>query len=153
MRNRDRKPQGEWAELLFMTRAVPFPHFILSRPWGDSACYDVGVEFKRRHRRVQVKSTLHPRRGSAFRIGVLGPNRQPYKRGDIDFLAVYLISINRWYIIPSSALCHGRTRLRNIQITPGSPRGKWCQYEEAWHLLRQPKRRKKSKSRQPKRRK
>ena len=125
--NRDRKPQGEWAELLFMARVAYFRDVILSRPWGDSACYDVGVEFYRRYRRIQVKSTLHPRRGKAFRIGLLGPNHRPYRRADIDCVAIYRISIDSWYIIPSAALCHGRARLRNLQITPDSPTGKWRQ--------------------------
>ena len=37
------KLQGEWAELLFMTRATE-RGFSVSKPWGESQAYDVTVE-------------------------------------------------------------------------------------------------------------
>jgi hypothetical protein len=133
------KERGEWAELQFMARAAG-EGFLVSRPWGDSACYDVGLEFRRRYMRVQVKSTIQPRRGdTSFRVGLIGPGGEPYKVGQIDFVAVYLISIDRWYIFPVRLLRSKNARLRVLQITPGSPRGRWFGFEDRWDLLRKKK--------------
>ena len=38
------KERGEWAELCFMARAVQHG-FSVSRPYGDSSAYGVGVEY------------------------------------------------------------------------------------------------------------
>ena len=51
------KQQGEWAELCFMARAAGLG-LRVSKPYGDSASYDVGVECDGRILRVQVKSTM-----------------------------------------------------------------------------------------------
>ena len=37
------KERGEWVELQFMARAVR-NGFKVSKPWGDSSAYDVGIE-------------------------------------------------------------------------------------------------------------
>jgi PD-(D/E)XK nuclease superfamily protein len=50
------KERGEWVELQFMARAVR-KGFKVSKPWGDSSAYDVGIESGERILRVQVKST------------------------------------------------------------------------------------------------
>ncbi len=131
------KERGEWAQLCFMARAAE-EGLTISCPYGDSTSYDVGVEYRGRYLRIQVKSTLKPRRGPAFRIGLIGPNGKPYTHRQIDFIAAYLISEDCWYIVPIASLRVGNTTLRNIQITPNSKRGKWHHYCEAWHLLRQP---------------
>ena len=50
------KERGEWVELCFMTRALEHGYKI-SKPWGDSSPYDVGVSHGSDILRVQVKST------------------------------------------------------------------------------------------------
>ena len=50
------KQRGEWVELLFMTQAAK-RCFAVSKPWGDTQAYDVGIEFGETFLRVQVKST------------------------------------------------------------------------------------------------
>ena len=40
---KDAKHRGEWTELVFMTRVIE-RGFSVSKPWGDSARYDVAVE-------------------------------------------------------------------------------------------------------------
>ena len=55
------KLRGEWAELRFMSRAAEHG-LMLSKPWGDSAPYDVMIEHHGRVLRVQVKSTSSRRR-------------------------------------------------------------------------------------------
>ena len=125
------KEHGEWAELCFMARAAERGLFV-SRPFGDSASYDVGVESNGKFSRVQVKSTNYCRKGS-YTCNIIGPKRQRYERGKLDFFAVYLVPIDLWYIIPFE-VAEGNMSL-NL-----TPRGghKFEQYMEAWKLLRGP---------------
>jgi hypothetical protein len=83
--------------------------------------------------RVQVKSTVYKRRGEGYSLNVMGPQREPYPAGVVDFFAVYLIPIDAWYIIPYELM--GRTNC-SLHFTPGSKRHKYASYREAWHLLR-----------------
>jgi hypothetical protein len=131
------KQQGEWAELCFMARAAG--HGLrVSKPYGDSASYDVGVEWvapgrEGRILRVQVKSTVFKRRGEGYSLNVMGAHRERYPSGVVDFFAVYLIPIDAWYIIPFALM--GRTNC-TLHFTPDSKRHKYASYREAWHLLR-----------------
>jgi PD-(D/E)XK endonuclease len=91
------KQQGEWAELCFMARAAG--HGLrVSKPYGDSASYDVGVEWvapgrEGRILRVQVKSTVFKRRGEGYSLNVMGAHRERYPSGVVDFFAIYLIRL------------------------------------------------------------
>ena len=69
------KERGEWAELCFMARAAE-NGLRESKPYGESASYDVGVEHKGTILRVQVKSTIYYRRGGSFSLNVLGPEAE-----------------------------------------------------------------------------
>jgi hypothetical protein len=51
------KRRGEWAELRFMAAAAEHG-LSVSKPWGDSERYDVGVESNGQYRRVQVSRFL-----------------------------------------------------------------------------------------------
>jgi hypothetical protein len=123
------KARGEWAELCFMARAVE-REFSVSRPCGDSATYDVGVEHNGRFLRVQVKSTTFRRKGS-YTCNLIWRRRGRYPRGKVDFFAVYLVPIDLWYIIPFEVV----ERNNSLNLTPR--RGhKFSQYMEAWNLMR-----------------
>jgi PD-(D/E)XK endonuclease len=129
---RNCKERGEWAELCFMARAAG-QGLKVSKPYGDSASYDVGVEHKSGILRVQVKSTLYCRRNGEYSLNVMGPGRGRYKEGTVDFFAVYLIPIDAWYIVPYAVV--GRKNL-SLHFTPESRRHKYARYREAWELLR-----------------
>ena len=47
MNIRHPKVRGEWAELRFMTRATELG-FIVTKPWGDSAPFDLSLVYRRR---------------------------------------------------------------------------------------------------------
>jgi len=131
------KQQGEWAELCFMARAAG-QGLRVWKPYGGSAGYDVGVEWvapgrEGRILRVQVKSTVYKRRGECYSLNVMGPQRERYPSGVVDFFAIYLIPIDTWYIIPYALM--GRTNC-SLHFTPDSKRHKYAPYREAWHLLR-----------------
>jgi len=123
------KQLGEWAELCFMARATE-RGLSVSRPYGDSASYDVGVEHNGRFLRVQVKSTTFRRKGS-YTANIIGPQRQRYAPGKLDFFAVYLVPIDLWYLIPFEVV---QTNL-SLNLTPRKGH-KFSQYMEAWNLLR-----------------
>ena len=123
------KQLGEWAELCFMARAAD-RGLNVSKPHGDSASYDVGVEQNGRFLRIQVKSTTFRRKGS-YTCNILGAKRERYAPGQLDFFAVYLVPIDLWYIIPYE-LVEGNL---SLNLTPRKGH-KFAQYMEAWNLLR-----------------
>ncbi len=115
--------------------------FKQSRPWGDSATYDVVIELKGRFVRVQVKSTMCKARGrkphyaqGTFVANMRHISMRRYQHSDFDYLAVYVIPKDVWYIIPSSVA----TQRIAIRVRPGYPENQYEQYREAWNLLRQP---------------
>ena len=123
------KERGEWAELCFMARAAD-RGLNVSRPHGDSASYDVGVEQNGRFLRIQVKSTTYKRK-EVFTCNLTGTKDRQYQRGTVDFFAVYLVPLDVWYIIPFDVV-DGHSALR---LTPRKGH-KFAQYMEGWNLLR-----------------
>jgi PD-(D/E)XK endonuclease len=132
---RNHKKRGQWAELRFMAKAIELG-FQVAKPLGDSAQYDVIVDLGGRFVRVQIKSTffqasnLKPGNFVASLFHINGPNRR-YERSDFDYLAVYCIPKDIWYIIPSSEA----SRKHAIRVCPGDELNQWEQYREAWYLL------------------
>ncbi|MGH9511543.1 MAG: group I intron-associated PD-(D/E)XK endonuclease [Terriglobales bacterium] len=123
------KQRGEWAELCFMARAAD-RGFTVSKPHGDSASYDVGVESNGRFLRVQIKSTTFQRKGS-FTCNIIGPKRERYASGKLDFFAVLLVPLDVWYLIPFEVAEDNHS----LNLTPRKGH-KFSQYMEAWDLLR-----------------
>ncbi len=134
---RNFKERGEWVELLFMAWALQ-KGFKVSKPWGDSGAYDVGIEYRGRLLRIQVKSTSY-RLGNGYLCG-FRPNqrRKRYARGKIDFFAAYIVPEGVWYIIPASVVL--RTKGSDLMLCPVRPRRrdgfKYECFREAWKLLR-----------------
>ncbi len=132
------KERGEWVELRFMTRAIELG-FKVSRPWGDSASYDVGIESGSLVLRVQVKST-----SCRTQFGYLcqfkpGYRVQHYTLKKVDFFAAYIIPEDVWYLIPAAVLLEGPQK-KAMTLLPQNPRHperyKYEGYKEAWGLLR-----------------
>jgi hypothetical protein len=131
------KERGEWVELQFMARAVRLG-FKVSKPWGDSSAYDVGIESGERILRVQVKST-----DCRTQYGYLcqfKPNAhsKPYTLKQVDFFAAYVIPEDVWYLIPAAVLLRGKQK-KAFTLLPEKPlhpeRYKCEGYREAWRLL------------------
>ncbi len=101
----------------------------VSKPWGDSSRYDFAVESGGRFLRVQVKSTTFKRRHSYV---CHFDWKKPYTKGQIDFLAAYIVPEDVWYILPVGL------RLRptcNLILSPHLEASKYGAYKEAWDLL------------------
>jgi hypothetical protein len=136
---RKSKERGEWAELIFMAKTAGLG-LKPSKPWGDSAPYDVTLEHAGRFIRVQVKCTFcratrkkpHPRPKGVFVANMRHIWVRRYQPSDFDYVAVYVIPKDVWYIIPSAVA----TRRVAIRIAPGNPDNQYERYREAWHLLR-----------------
>jgi hypothetical protein len=129
------KKRGHWAELRFMAKAAELG-FQLNKPLGDTAQYDVVIDLGGRFVSVQVKSTffqasnLKPGNFVASLVHASGPNHR-YQQSDFDYLAVYCIPKDVWYIIPAAvALCK-----QSICVCPGDKQNQWEHYREAWYLL------------------
>lgn len=128
---RQPKRRGELAELRFLLRAAE-AGFTVSKPYGDSARFDfiVGDRFPAR---VQVRSS-GSRRGSSFKC-TLSHSKPPvrYVAGDFDFLAVYIVPFQVWYIIPATALPSGCGV--TLYAHNQNSKGRMEKFREAWHLL------------------
>jgi len=132
------KERGEWVELCFMTTAMQHGYKV-SKPWGDTGPYDVGVENGANFLRVQVKSTT-VRNGHGY-LCQFKPNarkKQDYTTDQIDFFAAYVIPVDTWYLIPSYLLL-GAQRKTAVVLHPVVPliknRYRFEAYKEAWPLL------------------
>jgi PD-(D/E)XK nuclease superfamily protein len=134
------KERGEWVELQFMAQAAQ-RRFAVSKPWGDTRAYDVGIEHGQNFLRVQVKSTTM--RSGAGYLCQFKPNHQKkhdYSLQQIDVFAAYVIPENAWYLIPAVLLL-GQHRKCMAMLSPLFPPAKKASYcyegfREAWNLLK-----------------
>jgi hypothetical protein len=126
------KQRGEGVELNFMARAAE-RGFQVSKPFGDSACYDVTVEANGRFLRIPVKSTTR-RHLDGYTCRLARSHDKKYERGDLDFYAVYIIPESVWYILPEEVNPRGNG---HICLAPKREAEKYRRYKEAWHLLRE----------------
>ncbi len=127
-----RKWAGEQAEATFLNKATSLG-LSVSKPWGDSERYDLIVGSGSRLSRVQVKSTASQHAGRCrFSINARGCAAQ-YTEDEIDFLAIYIVPLDLWYIIPVRA-CLNR---RSLRLSPKAKkfRGRYEKYREAWWRL------------------
>jgi len=127
---KDNKRRGEWAESVFMARAAE-NGLRVSKPLGDSDTFDCVVGRPGKFVVVQVKCTMaEGERGKGYECSVRS-NNKIYPAGAFDFLVAYVIPEDAWYIVPAKLIRGQQT------ICLSSPRGKYEEYREAWHLLRE----------------
>jgi hypothetical protein len=124
------KKRGEWAKLVFATRAMD-RELALARPWGESSGYDFTVDQGSRIVRVQVTSTIF-KEGKEGYSCTLKDSKGPYKKGTFEFVAAYVIPEDVWFILPEK-LIRG---MWSVGLHPKLETAKYREYQEAWHLLR-----------------
>lgn len=124
-----RKRRGEWAELKFMAAAAE-QGLGVTKPWGDTAQYDVVLEHKGRFVRVQVKSTGYVYRGAY--VCTVRPSRGGYVGDPFDFVAIYVVPEDMWFIIPLAVVL-GR---KSVALYVGLETSKYAPYRENWGLLK-----------------
>ncbi len=133
------KERGEWVELQFMAAAAK-RRFAVSKPWGDTQPYDVGIEHKGNYLRVQVKSTSS-RHGPGY-CCQFGPHQKKkcdYSLDQIDLFAAYVIPENAWYLIPAVLLLGKRRKSMAMlcPVVPPAKKASYCYegYRENWNML------------------
>ena len=133
------KERGEWVELQFMAAAAQ-RCFAVSKPWGDTLAYDVGIEHEGNYLRVQVKSTTM--RSGAGYLCQFKPNqlkKHDYSLEQIDVFAAYVIPENAWYLIPAVLLLGKRRKSMAMLCPLVPPKKKACYcyegYRENWDML------------------
>ncbi len=138
--SRSPKFLGEQAECAFMKAAMD-RGLVVSKPFGDSAGYDVIVDNSQPYKtpgprgrlwRVQVKCALKPSNGEFQFHAWRQSSRQLLTDRDTDFLACHVVPYDAWYIIPVGALTGV-----NVYLHPHTPhsRGRFEPFRERWDLL------------------
>jgi hypothetical protein len=128
---------GDLGEVAFLHKATALG-FMVAQPYGMGHPFDFIVQGGRGLCRVQVKATVHMRFG-LYRVNIfrnLGAGRRAYREYEVDFVAVYIIPEDTWYILPVREVADRRV----LMFRPkGYPRpDPYAQYREAWHLLNEP---------------
>ena len=131
------KTQGELTELRFYLIAYS-RGWIISKPFGDNAKYDFVVDVGGKLSRIQVKSTSimdHTNRQDRYAVLAASGNKvkKVYTKNEIDFLAMYIIPEDVWYIIPVEKL-DGRMKL-HFRPFDSASKGKHESFKMAWDLL------------------
>ena len=136
-RRKNTKVTGEHSEAAFHYKAVHL-EFGIAKPWGDSLRYDFILDNGSRLFRVQVKCT-ETIRAQAYETRAtytIGKGRAVYTKKDIDFIAVHVVPLDIWYIIPVE-VCTPQPMLRFYPHRKAK-KMRLEQYREAWHLLQAP---------------
>ena len=98
------KLQGDRAELMFMLYCQE-KGYIISKPFGDNAKYDLIVDDGVTLNRVQIKSTSRKdtgKRTDCYNCLVCSGcnSKTKYTKKDVDEIAIYVIPEKTWYRIP-----------------------------------------------------
>src|SRR5438105_2609046 len=109
------KHQGGWAELILMARVTGLGCTV-SVPHGDNARYDNIVQHRWKLSRVQVKS-VGVLRDCCYKVKIESVFKPRYEARDVDFIAVYVIPVDAWYVIPIAAL----KGVQTILLRPNRP--------------------------------
>ena len=131
------KQRGELAEMGFMFKAAGLG-FGVAKPCGDSERYDFILDSGQRLWRVQVKST-YSAAAHTYTINAEGRfegKPKPYTAEQIDVLVAYIVAEDVWYVIPIAAFAPRR----RLGLFPSGCKkrnsGRYEQYREAWHLMK-----------------
>jgi PD-(D/E)XK endonuclease len=124
------KNKGELVESIFVMKAQSFG-LEVSKPFGENHAFDFHVQSRRLGAfRVQVKSAwMHVPRGPYI---VNLKHRWRNRQSGYDVVAIYLVRLDFWYIIPASAINHQYLRLYPHST---NPRAKYEPYREGWRTL------------------
>ena len=133
---------GEMGELLFGARAAGLG-LTMAKPFGSAEAFDVVVWNREAWLRVQVKVVACEFRKNAYNVPCgrqkcqspyAGRQKRPYTKEEVDFVVVYLLRHDVWYVIPVEAIGK-RVNLYLSERPLTRERNPWWQYRERWDLL------------------
>ena len=131
------RQHGDLGEVAFLHKATELG-FMVAKPYGTIYPFDFIVQGGQKLWRIQIKSVAYVRKG-LYSLNVRrskGRRLRAYSKSEIDFVAIYIIPEDVWYILPVSEVVERQC----LQFRPtGHPRpDMYAHYREAWHLLREP---------------
>jgi len=129
--------RGNLGEVAFVHKAMTLG-FVVAKPYGQINRYDFIVEGGHRFWRVQVKTCTSFKQGFYWANVRCKTNRigRAYATSEVDFVAVYIMREDAWYVVPLGAVA-GRTTLLFRPKGSSGPDA-YAHYREAWHLLGEP---------------
>lgn len=125
------KELGDYAELRFILAAYE-KGFSILRPFSDSRPYDFVLEKHGRFIRVQVKSCSTPLTDKGhFGVGVSRgcTSKRKYTSKDCDVIAVYLKSLDIFYLIPIQFI----TTVK-LNLWPLRDNSKFIEFKNNWNV-------------------
>jgi hypothetical protein len=143
---RTKKDKGYLAEMAFVTKAMSLG-FNVCKPMGETPGFDFILEsggFSGSARsaaawtaspiKVQIKSGWVEWHGG-YPVKISSAHRC-YRRDETDFIIVFIIPEDAWYVLPVAAAAPARMASFFPHIT--NSRGRLEIYRDAWHLLGRP---------------
>ncbi len=131
----EKKRQGSVGEIMIMAEAIRRGYKV-AIPWGEDSRYDLIIDRVGRLEKVQCKYTKSNGELIIARCRSCNNwNQLKYSCDDIDWLAIYDLTSQKCYFIPSSMLGEGRNQI-NLRIkAPVNNQLKkvlWARDFEAW---------------------
>lgn len=125
---------GDVAEVAFLHKAMRLGYMV-AQPYGNIYPFDFIVQGGKKLWRVQVKSVAYMKNGSYYLTvrRSVGRKLAAYSQAEVDFIAVYIIPEEVWYILPVSEI-KGR---QFLLFRPQGPDAHG-RYREAWRQLGKP---------------
>ena len=131
------RQHGDLGEVAFLHKATELG-FMVAKPYGTIYPFDFIVQGGQKLWRIQIKSVAYVRKGLYSQRVQRNTGGGPvgYRKSEVDFVAVYIIPEDTWYILPVREVVKRQTLLFR-------PKGYhrpdiYARYREAWHLLREP---------------
>jgi hypothetical protein len=112
--------------------------FMVAQPYGTMHPFDFVVQGGQNLWRVQVKASIHLRKG-LYAVNIYrsqGRRLRPYTASEVDFVAVYIVPDDAWFIVPVREVVDRRMLLFRPKIS--WRRDLYAHHREAWHLLSEP---------------
>ena len=131
------RQHGDLGEVAFLHKATELG-FMVAQPYGTMHPFDFVVQGGQGLWRVQVKTASHMRDG-LYAVNIFrseSKTLRPYSASEIDFVAVYIIADDSWFILPVREVSDRRMLM--FRPKKSSRRDIYAHYREAWHLLREP---------------
>jgi hypothetical protein len=130
------RQHGDLGEVAFLHKATRLG-FMVAKPYGSIYPFDFIVQGGQKLWRIQIKSVAYVRKGLYYLNVRRSKGRRllAYSKSEIDFVAIYIIPEDIWYILPVSEVVE---RQCLVFRPTGHPRpDMYGHYREAWHLLRE----------------
>lgn len=102
----------------------------VSRPYSET-CYDFVLEAAGRLSRIQVKSGWSEIHHGGYPVKMSNYLRN-YRADEIDFIVVYIVPEDTWYVVPVTAVMG---RMTSFYPNVARSRGALERFREAWELL------------------